>query len=159
MNALVVYATRTGNTRRVAEAVAEALRARGMGVTLQDVAGAPGLVPEGTDLLVVGGPTEGHGMTPPMASYLQRLDRAGLRGVTAAAFDTRLWWPRILSGSAAASIARTLRDRGARVVGDEMSFIVSMKPELVAGEIERAASWARELAEGVDRRVQVSATP
>ena len=158
MSALVVYATRTGNTRRVAEAVAEALRARGLVVALLDVASAPALVPPGTDLLLVGGPTEGHGMTPPMASYLQRLDRAGLRDVAAAAFDTRLWWPRILSGSAASSIARTLRDKGARVVGEEMSFIVSMKPELVAGEIDRAAAWARALAEGVDRRLQVSAT-
>jgi flavodoxin len=159
MNALVIYATRTGNTRRVAEAMAEALRARGLVVTLHDVAEAPGLLPQDTDLLLIGGPTEGHGMTPPMASYLQRLDRTGLRNVMAAAFDTRLWWPRILSGSAAASIARTLRDKGARVVDDEMSFIVSMKPELVAGEIERAADWARGLAEGVDRRLQVSATP
>ncbi len=156
MNALVVYATRTGNTRRVAESIADALRARGLVVALHDVVDAPGLVPEGTDLMLVGGPTEGHGMTPPMAAYLQRLDRSGLRSVMAAAFDTRLWWPRILSGSAAASIARILREKGARVIDEGTSFIVSMKPELVAGELERAAAWGRELAEAVDTRLQVS---
>jgi flavodoxin len=150
MNAVVVYGSRTGNTRRIAEAITEALRVHGT-VTLQAVEDAPALLPPGTDLLVVGGPTEGHGATAPVLSYLERLDRATLRGVTAAAFDTRLWWPRVLAGSAAARIGRVLRDKGASVVGEPRSFIVSMKPELLPGETERAVAWAREIADVVEK--------
>jgi flavodoxin len=149
MNTVVVYGTRTGNTRRVAEAMTEALRERGT-VTLQAVEDAPGLLPAGTDLLLVGGPTEGHGATPAVVAYVERLDRATVRGVTAAAFDTRLWWPRVLAGSAASRIGKLLGEKGARLVGGEGSFIVSMKPELLAGETARAASWAREIADAVE---------
>ncbi len=156
MNTVVVYATRTGNTRRIAEAMAQVLRARGT-VTLQAVEDAPALLPAGTDLLLVGGPTEGHGVTPPVATYLHRLDRATMRGLPAAAFDTRLWWPRVLAGSAAAAIGRLLRDKGACIISEEMSFIVSMKPELLPDEVQRAAAWAGELATAVEARQGVVA--
>jgi len=56
MNSLVVYATRTDNTRRVATAIADALRERGS-VELVSAEAAPHALPHGTDLLVVGGPT------------------------------------------------------------------------------------------------------
>lgn len=154
MNTLVVYATRTGNTQRIAEAITEALRERGT-VTLRAVEDAPALLPSDTDLLLVGGPTEGHAVTPPVTAYLGRLDRASVRGVPAAAFDTRLWWPRLLAGSAATRIRHLLQDKGATVIAPERSFIVSMKPELLAGETERAAAWARDVADAVEARLAV----
>ncbi len=148
MNTLIVYATRTGNTRRVAEAMGAALRSLGA-VEIHAVEEAPSQLPHDVDLLLVGGPTEGHGMTEPMKDWLLRIDPASLRERPAAAFDTRLTWPRLLSGSAASGIARRLRENGARVIADPESFIVTMKPELLAGEPERAAAWARRLAEVV----------
>ena len=146
MNSTVVYASRYGNTRRIAEAVADVLRTRG-DVRLLQVEGLAAL-PGGTDLLVVGGPTEGHGMTPEVGRCLDRLGAAGLLGTTAAAFDTRLHWPRWLSGSAAADIARRLRRAGASVLEPEGSFLVTMRePALEPGELERAMEWAQALAE------------
>ncbi len=156
MNTVVVYGSRTGNTRRIAEAITEALRVRGT-VTLQPVEDAPALLPADTDLLVVGGPTEGHGATPPVVAYLERLDRASVRGMAAVAFDTRLWWPRVLAGSAAARIEHLLRGKGTRIIAGERSFIVSMKPELLPGETERAAAWAREIAGAVETRSEAAA--
>jgi flavodoxin len=156
MNTLVVYASRTGNTRRVAEAITEALRERGL-VTLLAAEDAGALLPAGTDLLLVGGPTEGHGATPQVMAYLGRLDRASVRGVAAGAFDTRLWWPRVLAGSAAGRIGHLLRAKGARLMVPEQSFIVSMKPELLPGETERAAAWARQVASAVEARMETGA--
>ena len=146
MNTVIVYATRTGNTRTVAETMGAELRALGA-VEIHAVEAAPSLLPHDIDLLLVGGPTEGHGMTEPMKDWLLRIDPASLRERPAAAFDTRLTWPRLLSGSAASGIARRLEEKGARLIADPESFMVTMKPELVAGETERAAAWARQLAE------------
>jgi hypothetical protein len=53
----------------------------------------------------------------------------------------------MLSGSAGDRIAARLRAGGVRVVGPVGSFIVSMAPELKPGELDRAATWAAEVAE------------
>jgi flavodoxin len=145
MNSAVIYGSRHGNTHQVAEAIASVLRSRG-GVRLLSTEEAPGLSLHGIDLVIVGGPTEGHGLTPAVAQCLELLESKGVRGMSAAAFDTRLRWPRMLSGSAAAAIADRLRQSGAQVVGPEGSFLVTMKPKLRAGELDRArvgpgASW------------------
>src|SRR5689334_9601161 len=121
MSSIVVYASRHGNTRTIAEAVARALEARGE-VMLVPVEEAPAVLPEDAELLVFVGPTGAPGRTPPMARWLDSIGSEGLRGVSAAAFDTRLRWPRWLSGSAAADIAGRLRQSSARVIEPEGSF-------------------------------------
>lgn len=147
MSSFVIYGSRFGNTQKVAEAIADVLRRRG-DVQLLPAEEASGVSPRPGDLLVVGGPTEGHTMTPVVRQCLDGMSAKGLQGVTAAAFDTRVGWPRWLSGSAAAAIARRLRRLGARVVHPEGSFLVTRNnPALEPGELERASAWAATLAE------------
>lgn len=147
MRSIVVYASRSGNTRRVAEQIALSLRARG-DASLYEVGSAPRDVAE-FDLLVVGGPTEGHGLTPAVAQYLDAILPSSISQRAAAAFDTRLAWPRFLSGSAADGIAKRLAGLGARLVAAPESFIVTRAPELLPGELERAGSWALDIAAAV----------
>ena len=151
MESLVIYATRTGNTRTVAEAIEEGLRPHGP-VHLRSVEEAVNGISAGIDLLVIGGPTEGHGMTDAMIAFLDQLTMQPLTGRAVAVFDTRLWWPKALSGSAAEGIAGRLREAGADVVAPPESFIVSMKPELQAGEAERATAWASTIAAAIAAR-------
>lgn len=148
MDSLVIYATRTGNTRAIAEAIAGKLEAHGP-VHIRSVeeivshdAGTSASPFDGIGLLVVGGPTEGHGVTDEMDACLDRIRARRLDGLAAVAFDTRLWWPKALSGSAATGIAAALREAGATLVVEPESFIVSMKPALQPGELERAMAWA-----------------
>jgi flavodoxin len=157
MNSLVIYASRTGNTRKVADAIAEALRTRGA-VQLLAADEVPASLPDDTDLVVIGGPTERHAMTEPVTKLFERFAPGVLRDVAAAAFGTRLRWPRRLSGSAAADITRQLRVSGARVIAPDESFMVSMKPLLEAGELQRASAWAVALADIVERRPAVGST-
>lgn len=145
VKSVIVYATTTGNTRAVATAVADALRSQGE-AHLLSAEEARTRLPADFDLLVVGGPTEAHGATRPIVEFLDSLGERGLDGRAAAAFDTRLWWPRMLSGSAAEVIAARLRAAGARLLVPQESFIVSMKPALEPGELERAPAWAATLA-------------
>ena len=150
MKSLVVYASRTGNTKVIASLIADSLGERGE-ATLADVGHAPTDLGQ-FDLVIIGGPTEGHGMTPAMSAYLERLDANKLRDKPIAVFDTRLAWPRALSGSAAEGIARRLRSGGALLAAPPESFIVSTKPELKPGELEHADRWARQVTQIVQPR-------
>ncbi len=141
MRVAVVYGSRTGNTRAVAEAIAASLGSLGT-VDLMRVETAE--IAPGTELLVVGGPTEGHGMTPEVKSFLDGLGR--VEGIRAAAFDTKLRWPLWLSGSAAGQIAERLEAAGATLVASPESFLVTTRePQLYEGELERASRWAESL--------------
>ena len=155
MNSTVIYASRSGNTKHVAERVADALRERGE-VELYEVENAPTDLSH-ADLVVIGGPTEAHGMTTPMTDYLDRLDQGSVQHRPVAVFDTRLSWPRVLSGSAAEGITRQLRAAGALMVLTPESFIVSSKPELQPGELDRASRWANEVAQAVHPRTSAPA--
>lgn len=162
MDALVVVESVFGNTRRIAEAVAEGLGPR-VHARVVDVTGAAGLPAgtiDGVDLLVVGGPTQAFGMTRPatrrsaaeqagggavaaqvgLREWLETLT-AARQGRLAAAFDTRTDHPR-MPGSAAAGAARRLRHFGYRMVTGPESFrVTGTKGPLVAGELERARMW------------------
>ncbi len=153
MKTLVIYASRKGNTKLVAERIAETLRSRGA-VELIDAEDAPLKLPQ-AELIFVGGPTEAHSLTKPMVHFFEGLAGGALAGRAAAAFDTRLSWPRLLSGSAAVAITKYLRDAGAVVVVPPESFIVSAAPELLPGEIERAGYWATTVAEKAETKVVV----
>lgn len=150
MNSVVVYGSRSGNTRKIAEAVAGALEEFGP-VRLVPAEDASATVWDHCDLLVVGGPTEGRHATPPVRAFFDRLPAHALRGLDAAAFDTRLDWPRLATGSAASEIRRRLIDAGANMAVPAESFKVCSRPQLRHGELERAPIWARGLAAACHR--------
>ncbi len=147
MNSIVIVASRTGNTRHVAEAIANGLRSGGRVDVVRAEDGVAALTDE-VDLVVIGGPTEEHGMTEPVTDLLDALASRGAPRFVAA-FDTRLRWPRFLSGSAADRIAEGLEAMGAGLVASPESFMVSMKPELLPGELDRALAWGAGLARRV----------
>jgi len=142
---VIVVSSHKGNTRRIADAIAEQLKSHGSSEVVP-VEAAASAVARDVDLLFVGSPTEGHGMTPEMRAYLDSLSVGTVRDRPVAAFDTRLAWPRILSGSAADNISSKLARLGAQVIDPAGSFIVSAAPELQPGEIERAREWAESVA-------------
>jgi Flavodoxin domain len=165
MRSLVVYESWFGNTKRIAEEVAEALEEEGE-VELVSV-DAP--VPElgGFDLLVIGAPTHIHGVSSRRSrhgaldqggqgevgigvrGFIDRLPN-GACGPRVAAFDTRADKPVWLVGSAARGIARRLRERGYLLAAEPESFFVQGTPgPLAAGELDRAGEWGKAVASGV----------
>jgi len=112
----------------------------------------------GMDLLVLGGPTHAHGMSAPMRTFLQSLPSEKLHNVRAATFDTRFHVPQLFAGSAASTIARTIKKKGAQlVVPAESFFIGSSEGPLMEGELERAATWAMALLDAVGAPVKEAA--
>lgn len=148
MKSLVVYHSQFGNTKELAETIHARLRAFGPSQLVR-VSDVTERMLDGVDLLVVGGPTQGHGTSPAIKPFLDLLRRKDLRGMAGAAFDTRLKGPAFLWGSAAKPAAKTLERTGLTLVMPAESFLVKglNEPQLDPGEIERARIWAAELAE------------
>jgi flavodoxin len=142
MKAVVVYDSKFGNTESLARTIAGRL---GMDEPALVVAATVATEADlaGTDLLVVGGPTQGHGISSALRAFLARLPDDAVRDIAAATFDTRLGWPKVLSGSAAAGSARRLTKKGARLVMPPGSFVVkASEGPLADGEVDRAMNWA-----------------
>jgi flavodoxin I len=142
MRALVIYDSKFGNTEQLARAIAEALGAGETAAVL-----AAGAASErdlaGLDLLAVGGPTQGHGFSPALKAFLDGLPAEAMRDVPAVTFDTRLSWPRFLSGSGAAASSKRLAKMGARMLMPPESFLVTgSEGPLAEGELARAQTWA-----------------
>ena len=140
-----IYATTSGNTKTVAEPSRTQWQARARrGVRRREGAGSTAE----SDLMFIGGPTERHALTLPIARFFDALSQKSLRGRATVAFDTRLRWPRFLSGSAANDIIERLRAADARIVAPAESFFVRTRPhgyDLEEGELARARTWAAEV--------------
>ncbi|KRE82101.1 flavodoxin family protein [Arthrobacter sp. Soil763] len=148
MKAHVVYDSAFGNTRSVAEAVAGSLgevHATPVPVSEFD----PGNLAAG-DLLVVGSPINGWRPTPKITELLSALGGGQLKGVKAAAFDTRVRM--FVHGDAAKKMAHALRDSGADLISEPMPFYVKgSEGPLRPGEIDKAARWGKSLLEALER--------
>lgn len=162
LRAVVVYDSQFGNTLQIARAIASGLGEHGI-VQVVPAAAVTSFPPAWPELLVVGGPTQRHGMSPTLRAFVESLPRGGLRNTRAAVFDTRYRMPALLSGSAASLAAGRVRRAGCKLVAAPESFFVERdRPpddekrrhgleRLEAGEIERAAAWGRELANAAAR--------
>ncbi|HEV8459885.1 MAG TPA: flavodoxin domain-containing protein [Gaiellaceae bacterium] len=158
MRTAVIYETSFGSTRAVAERIADTL-----GATLLSVDDPPPDLND-LDLVVVGGPTHVHGMSG-KRSRQAAVDQGATGGTAtgvrewleqmphthrlkAAAFDTRIDKPQVLTGSAAHKIAKALRRHGCDLVASPESFFVAgTEPALDEGQLEHAERWAGSLGE------------
>ena len=169
MRALIVYESMFGSTRAIAEAVAEGLSPSEVRVVR--AADAYAAILEGVDLLVVGGPMHALSMSRPSTrqnapSYVRKpgsalalepgadaapgvrewLDSLELESLRAAAFDTRIKAPAVLTGRASKAIARRLAGHGLLLVVPPESFLVDKKSHLLTGETDRARAWGARMA-------------
>lgn len=166
MRIAVVYESLYGNTRRIAEAIADGL-GDAADVSLVNVREASPAMVADLDLLVAGGPTHVHGTssrlsrkgaaddadkkrrTPPdvegapLRDWLDALPRVD--GLRAATFDTRLDKPKLLVGTAAKGVAKRLHQRGYEVVGEESFLVGGTEGPLLPDEIARARAWGQSL--------------
>lgn len=163
MKAVVVYESVYGNTRAVAEAIAQGLG--GAEVVPVSKAGAPE-----PDLTVIGGPTHIHSLAtrrsreaavaaakedgahvepevtdaPGLREWLRDLPNGA--GTRVAAFDTRVDKSSWITGLASRGIARRLRKHEYEVIASESFLVSDSEGPLEEGELGRARSWGAELA-------------
>lgn len=176
MKAVVTFESVYGNTRAVAEAVAEGLREGGEVKVKSHHEIEPAEL-AASNVVVVGSPTHMHGLptalSRKMAAKASEEDgvpldpsataEPGIRswlsgqagdGRAAAAFDTRIDKSPALTGSAARGIGKRLRRRGFQLALEPESFFVEdAEGPLADGELERAREWGRTIAS------QIASTP
>lgn len=138
MKALVIYDSYFGNTKLIAEAIAKEL---GGGTLAKPVVRFNKSELEGTGLLIVGSPIRGWRPSERMGEFLASLGRDRLKGIKAAAFDTRI--KLFIHGDAARKISKALENAGAKIIAQpQVFFVKGSEGPLFDGEIEKATQWA-----------------
>jgi flavodoxin len=154
MKTLVVYDSLYGNTEAIAlaigAAIGDAMSVANRGdVEVQRVGQVDPADCEKADLLVIGSPTHGALPTEAIQGLIATIGSPSRESARAATFDTRLTWPFLAKwgGFAAEKMADSLLAQGWVQVGKPGGFYVRglKKGPLKAGELERAATWARGL--------------
>lgn len=113
--AIVVFDTRFGNTKKVAEALVRGLsRTPGVRAELAPIGETRIGTIEQADLVAVGGPTEGFGESRHVKDLFAYLDAYDLHRKFGFAFDTHA--PGHFHGSAAKKIEDQLRSLGAEIL-------------------------------------------
>ena len=152
MNALAVYDSQYGNTEKIAQAIAEALREFGKVEAIR-AEKADTAKMESADMVLFGCPTQKWNMTPAIRTFLARVPSDIVKAPLIASFDTRFHKPSFLTSSAARSLANMVKKAGGNMLVPPQSFFVTategpLEPE----EISRAQAWARMVHERFEAR-------
>jgi flavorubredoxin len=137
--ALIVYATRTGETRSIADVIAEGLRFSLFDVTLKDVKEIKNETElTGFDAYVFGSSTYHGEMMNSMKTFLFLAEKADLKGKKGGAFGSFGW-----SGEAAERIFDTMKN----IYGmDMVSSPLMLKTSSVDGGVKVAQAYGKEVA-------------
>jgi flavodoxin len=141
MQSLIIFDSNFGNTKKIAEAIAQ-----GIGEDARMITVANFQPHDLTDvqLLIVGSPINGWRPSEKMGKFLASLQDGQLRGYKVAAFDTRV--KLFIHGDAASKIAKELTHVGASMVAEPEAFFVQGKEgPLLEGEEGRAKVWGVKL--------------
>ncbi|MHA2406374.1 MAG: flavodoxin family protein [Candidatus Hermodarchaeia archaeon] len=127
--AIVIFDSKFGNTEKVARALASGLDEPGIVVECINVKNVQIDTLPDYDLLAVGGPTHGFGMSKPVKEFFKQIGNIDLREKNAFAFDTKnppRYW-----GSAAKGIEKRLVKLGMKIVRSRLSaFVEGLKGPL-----------------------------
>ena len=136
--ALVVYASRTGQTKRIAELIAEGIRMAGQEAELVDASRIrePSQL-EGFGAYVFGSATYHGEMLPSMKQLLFMAEKAGLKGRVGGSFGAFGW-----SGEAPERIYQTMKNVfGMEMVGDSLR----LKSAALEGGVRMAQGYGRDV--------------
>ena len=140
--ALIVCATRTGETRQIGELIAEGLRIAGAKVDVKDVKFIKQQSDfEGYDALVLGSATYHGDMMQSMKTLLFLAENTDLEGKTGGAFGAFGW-----SGEAPHRIYDTMKNIFKM---DMVAQPLRLKTSAMGGGIQMAQDYGREIAEKI----------
>ena len=167
MKIVIVFESMFGNTRQIAEAIADGVRDSAL-VSVVNINDITPPVLENANVVIVGAPTHAHSLSRPATraeavkeaadpteglALEPNAESTGVRewlesgpslpGLFAA-FDTRADVARILSGAASSKIERMLYSLGSKRLDKAESFLVKDN-RLDAGERDRAQQWGTHL--------------
>ncbi|NOR47601.1 MAG: FprA family A-type flavoprotein [Methanosarcinaceae archaeon] len=107
----IVYLSTTGNTRVMADAIADGARSRNVDVEIKSLYDWKPEEAAAADAIAIGSPTFYYTMLPPIEKFVDKLVKAGAKGKDGAAFGSYGW-----SGEAPIMIAAKMRIGGINVL-------------------------------------------
>jgi len=153
MKGIVIYDTSYGNTKKIAETIAETLKESGMEADLFHVKNVKKLSAKDYNFLVLGSPTKFGTMSFAIRFFLGKVKSEEWMNKPFAAFDTEnpenIERARIENKewSAAEKISEKLRDKKMNQLLPVLKAVVlGQKGPLKEGEIDRTKDYARQLA-------------
>lgn len=153
MKGIVVYDTSYGNTKKIAETIAETLKESEVEVDLFYVKDVKKLIEKDYDFFVLGSPTKFGTMSFAIRGFLGKVKKEQWTSKPFAAFDTEnpenIEKARVekKEWSAAEKISEKLRDKKMNQMLPVLkALVLGWKGPLKEGEIERTKDYARELA-------------
>jgi flavodoxin len=147
MKGVVIYDTTYGNTKKIAEIIADTLKESGLKVDISHVKDTKDLSGD-YDFLILGSPTKIGTMSWAVRGFIGRkIKGEKWANKSYAAFDTEMESVMEKGGrSAAEKISKKLKDKGLKQLQPELKAIVKgMKGPLRDGEIEKAKEFAKKL--------------
>jgi flavodoxin len=120
MEALIIYDSNFGNTKKIADELTSAFGSSAKAKSVKDFKKED---LSGKNLLIVGSPINAWRPTKNIIEFLENLNPMLMKEIKTAAFDTRV--KSFISGNAAKKIAKRLTNSGAEVVVEPMGFYVT----------------------------------
>jgi flavorubredoxin len=139
-NALVVFTTRTSQTKKIAELVAEGMRMGGLDVNVMNMTEVDqqGVDLGSFDALVLGSPTYHGEMVQAMKTFLFKAEKVNLEGKVGGAFGAFGW-----SGEAPGRIFDTMKNIFKM---DMVGGPLMLKSAALGGGVQMAQSYGRDIA-------------
>lgn len=138
--ALIIYATRTNQTKSIAEVIAEGIRLEGGEATVVSINDfeKQKLNPEDYDAVVLGSPTYHGEMIQPMKTLLFALEKSNLEGKVGGSFGAFGW-----SGEAPGRIYETMKNIYKM---DMVNGPLTLKSASLGGGVKLSQDYGREIA-------------
>jgi len=108
---VVVYLSTSGNTKAMAESIAEGAKSRNIETKTVNFHEAKMEDIKAADAIAIGSSTFHYKMLPPMEKFIESLAKANVKGKFGAAFGSYGW-----SGEAPVMIAQKMRELGMNVI-------------------------------------------
>ena len=141
--AIIIYETRTGNTRIIAEAIQEGIKKAGVEVLSKRTAEAKADDLVDVDAVVLGAPTYHHDLISPMKTFLFEMEKADLKGKVGAAFGSYGW-----SGESVQMMSDTMKHIF-RMDVMEPGLRLTGRPS--GSRLEQGKEFGRKIAEKIKR--------
>jgi flavodoxin I len=138
----VVYLSTTGNTRSMAQAIADGARSRNVDVEVKSFYDWKPEEAAAADAIAIGSSTFHYTMLPPIEKFVDEMVRAGVKGKDGAAFGSYGW-----SGEAPTMIAEKMRKGGINVLDPVLR--VQYKPN--EKDIKECNRLGKDLAEKIKK--------
>jgi flavodoxin len=157
MNILVVYYSKYGNTKRIAQSIADTLKQSGS-ARLVNIEQLSANDLRDASLVVVGSPTHYQAVPKSVRSVIKTLPKHSMRGKWVATYDTSMkMWEPIMMLTASHGLMSRLRKLGGKRLLKPESFLVTTRDTsgedavnneidlLINGELRRVEEWAKDI--------------